>query len=86
MPGAPWDQWQRTPLYQAISVVRIDDGTYSVGGGVPEASRLLNQEVQAIAKKAPQDMKPLLDELSTSMKTAMPRTENRDTGRPFDPF
>ncbi|WP_312179564.1 hypothetical protein [Arthrobacter sp.] len=56
------------PLYQAISIVRISDGTYSVGGGSTEAS-LLNDKVQAIAKRAPQDMGPLLDELSTAMKS-----------------
>lgn len=74
------------PLYQAISIVRISDGTYSLGGGDPESSRLLNGEVQAIAEEAPQDMEPLLEELSTAMKSTMPRTGKLDTARTFDPF
>ena len=73
------------PLYEAISLVRIGDGTFSVGGS-PEPSRLLNNEVEAIATKAPQDMVPLLDELSAAMKSVMPRTGKLDPAVTFDPY
>ncbi|MBD8045390.1 hypothetical protein H9638_16400 [Arthrobacter sp. Sa2BUA2] len=67
------------PLYQAISVVRFSDGTYSLGGS-SETSRL-NTDVQAIAKNAPQDMVPALSELSTALDGTGPAA-----ARSFDPF
>ncbi|MBD7996364.1 hypothetical protein H9639_13750 [Arthrobacter sp. Sa2CUA1] len=73
------------PLYQAISAVWMEAGIYGIHVD-PEPARLLNDQVQTIAQKAPQDMGPLLDELSVPMKAAVPRTDKWDTAQTFDPF
>ncbi|MCC9197574.1 hypothetical protein QNO08_07815 [Arthrobacter sp. zg-Y820] len=66
------------PLYDAIYLVKIGDGT-SGFLGTAETASLLNEEIAGIARNAPEGMDALLEELSSPMENAALRAEHPDS-------
>ncbi|WP_104052407.1 MULTISPECIES: hypothetical protein [unclassified Arthrobacter] len=63
------------PLYRAIYLLKIGDGTSSFGGSA-ETARDLSEEIHGITGRAPQDMEAALEELASPMDATIQRAEN----------
>lgn len=69
------------PLYNAIYLVKLGDGT-SGFGGTAETAGELHEELGGIARSAPQDIAVSLEELSSPMENTMLLAEN--SGSPWN--
>ena len=65
------------PLTQMISVVKIGDGTSGVNMS-PEEARPLHDKVLAIAKAAPADISPLVQQFSSPTENVLRKAEDPD--------
>ena len=74
----------RGPLYQAISLVRIEDGTFGFAGS-PDAAGSVDETLRGIAADAPSAMTPQLTELTQAMGSVVALAE-KSSGAGFDPF
>ena len=73
------------PLYQAISLVRIEDGTFGFAGSA-EAAGPVDETLRGIAADAPSAMAPQLTELTQAMGGII-ALAGKSSGNPsFDPY
>ncbi|MCC9195192.1 hypothetical protein LOC59_16275 [Arthrobacter sp. zg-Y916] len=73
------------PLYQAISLVRIGDGTFGFAGS-PDAVGPLDETLRGIAADAPSAMAPQLKELTQAMGGVIALAEKPSGAATFDPY
>ena len=74
------------PLYQAISLVRIEDGTFGFTGS-PEAAGAVDETLRGLAADAPPVLEPQLAELTQAMGGVLTLAEpSTGSAVSFDPF
>ncbi len=72
-------------LSQASYFVRINDGTYGFNGPA-ESARTVEKQIRSIALTAPEGLDVQLDELISSLGTAIVAAESQTAGSGFDMF
>lgn len=76
----------RGPLYQAISLVRIEDGTFGFAGS-PDAAGSVDETLRGLAADAPPVLDPQLAELAQAMGGVLALAEpSTGAAVTFDPF